>query len=159
MTQPRPTGTQLVDQYNSLVDTACGLGIEGFRPVTRFSSTDVGLRRCAALDALIQARAKVDPGPGSGGVPHPTNEETEMARAKSKRKTAGSRATNGRPRGRPVIEGEDSVRGLTDAFNALVPEAKRKGIKWARLHSSMFGSKEAGRRQLERLRAAISQAA
>jgi hypothetical protein len=40
---------------------------------------------------------------------------------------------------------------LTERFNSLVPQARKAGIKWARVHTSAFISKQMGVRQIKRL--------
>jgi hypothetical protein len=40
---------------------------------------------------------------------------------------------------------------LTEAFNALVPAAKKAGITWAKVHTSAFITKEMGVKQIKRL--------
>jgi hypothetical protein len=142
------TGPQLVDRYNSLVDTATGLGIQDYRPVSRFSSAAVGRRRVAALEAEVAARQRppIEAGEGSG-VPVPTEKEVDLAKQKQAPK-----------RGRPTSNGEDTVRGLTQRFNELVPKARKAGITWAKTHASLFGSKEHGLAMVKKLERELARA-
>jgi hypothetical protein len=47
---------------------------------------------------------------------------------------------------------------LTEHFNALVPAAKKAGIKWAKVHTSAFISKEGGVAQIKKLEAELRNA-
>lgn len=47
---------QLVSAYNSLVDTARSMGLDAYRPVTRFKDKDDALKYIAAIESAIRAR-------------------------------------------------------------------------------------------------------
>jgi hypothetical protein len=73
-------------------------------------------------------------------------------KAKTKAKTAVAVKT--------LIDlGSTTLRGLTDAFNAAVPQATKLGIAWAKHHTSLFESKALGQRVLARLQKEIMAAA
>lgn len=78
--------------------------------------------------------------PREGPVATPY-EDDDMAKKKATAKKAGRKPGNG----------GTTVASLTEQFNALVPRAQKKGIKWAKHHSSAFGSREGAEKQLKRL--------
>jgi hypothetical protein len=47
---------------------------------------------------------------------------------------------------------------LTEAFNALVPAAKKAGIGWAKIHTSAFFDKALGVRMIKKLEQELSAA-
>jgi len=50
------TGPQLVAEYNGLVARATGMGLTGYREVTRFMDRESAEKRIAALESSIRAR-------------------------------------------------------------------------------------------------------
>jgi hypothetical protein len=55
-TTTEPTGAQLVATYNALVEQASAVGLEGYRPVVRFTDRITADKRIAALESSIRAR-------------------------------------------------------------------------------------------------------
>jgi hypothetical protein len=51
---------QMAREYNGLVETARGLGLDRFRPVARFKDKDEGLRYIEAVESSIRARQASD---------------------------------------------------------------------------------------------------
>jgi hypothetical protein len=51
---------------------------------------------------------------------------------------------------------EDTVAGMTRAYNFLVPEAKALGISGVKIHTSLFGTRAGGLAVLTKLQAAIA---
>jgi hypothetical protein len=47
---------------------------------------------------------------------------------------------------------------LTETFNKLVPVANKRGITWAKHHTSAFETRAGGIKQIARLEAAIAAA-
>ena len=62
---------------------------------------------------------------------------------------------NGSKRGRKSKGNGSTIKEKTEAFNALVAQANRAGAKWAKKHTSDFGSHEAADKMLKRIRASI----
>lgn len=166
------TGPQLVDAYNSMVATWYDLrGDNTFGTIKRFANTTVGRERCEKLHAAIQAKRGDETGtvraepaqapvqPDAAPVPIAADEtagaaetaaapESEEDMAKRKTRKAPRRNGNGGP----------TIREMTEEYNSLVPRASKAGVTWARHHTSLFGSLEAGKAQLNRLKKAISAA-
>lgn len=173
------TGQQLVDAYNEMVATWVDLGGDNtFGTVKRFPTVPVGQARCERLHSAIQEKrgtvgqpeaaapvqpaaeapeAPAEPAAEAAAVEAPAEpapeaageEDDEMAKRKAKAKAkAGAPKRNGGP----------TVKGLTDEYNSLVGTAKRAGIKWAKHHTSLFGSLVHGKAQVDRLKKAIAAA-
>src|SRR5262245_13626581 len=207
----------LLNQYNSLVETARGLGLTNYRTMQRFRPADSGPQRIEMIQSAIraaEASAKaVDKQPAAvatevveeavkeatgveaaveetvteapatvavdaaSPAPAEANVEDQMAKAATpaKKTTTKKAATPAKKvatankakatpapagtarRGRPPTNGE-TIKAKTDAYNALVPTATKKGVAWAKVHTSFFGSHEAADAQLKRLRDAIAAA-
>lgn len=93
---------QLVSAYNGLVDTARGMGLDAYRPVTRFKDKDDALKYIAAAESGIRARqssekavaqeARKPTGPIPREVSPPpkaaTTKDTNQMAAKTAKKTA-----------------------------------------------------------------------
>lgn len=96
--------------------------------------------------------------PPAGGT---TEEETEDMAKRAVGKTGkearakGRKTTASRPRVTGNGPAPGTIKALTDEFNALVPKAQKKGIKWAKHHSSAFASAAGAQKQIDRLRAEL----
>jgi hypothetical protein len=75
--------------------------------------------------------------------------------AKTKTKAASANGTA--KRGRPPTNGV-TIAAKTKEYNDLVPTAKKKGVTWAKVHTSFFGSHTAADAQLKRIQDAIKDA-
>ena len=169
----------LLNQYNLLVEQARNLGLLSYRPVKRFRPADSGPVRIAQIDGDIrEAQSRIE---ASGEVAPAVEaeattmdaaieeaiqpEDTTMAKAKKAKapkaakaaKTKTPKAAGTAKRGRPPTNGE-TIAAKTAAYNELVPAAKKKGISWAKNHTSFFGSHTAADAQLKRLQEAIKSA-
>lgn len=125
---------QHVAIYNRLAAQAREMGLD-YRPVSRFHSPEVGAERIRMIQSSIRARQGSD-----------KEEESEVAK-----KTKAKRAPRG---GR---NGVSTIQDLTKEYNALVPQAKKKGLK-AKVHSSLFGSRAHGEKMVKDLRKSITAA-
>lgn len=179
------TGPALVQTYNEMVVTSNDLGIPGFSTTKRFASTQVGVARAEKLHNEIVAKlaeraATANPAPageffdrktdaapataettttataavepteeeGDTDGPLPGESEDDMAKRKAAKKAKGGRKT----------AGGDTIKSRTEAYNALVPAAKRAGVKWAKHHTSLFESHASAEKATKRLEKAIKDA-
>jgi hypothetical protein len=81
------------DQYNSLVEQARAIGLDGYKPIsTRFRDAATGAKRCEALAEAIEAhRAKV-----ANSEPEAAAEVTEPSPSKKKEKSMAKAKKKGK---------------------------------------------------------------
>jgi len=173
--------------YNGLVDQARSLGLTRYRTIQRFRPVESGPARIAQIESDIRAAQASAAAVASEGfeeanvvvvaddgiatsiedaVQQTIQQEGTMAKTAKKTakkvvkkaakpaKAAGSAPAK---RGRPPTNGT-TIAAKTKEFNDLVPAAKKKGIAWAKVHTSFFGSHEAADAQIKRLNDAIKAA-
>lgn len=133
--------SELVQQFNALSPN---------KPVTRFKTVADGERRLAAL----VLKTAPPPTPAAEPVVQPTQEQETVEMAKRKNGNGNGAAKR---KGRPVVQGGTTIAAITAQFNELVPRAKKLGIK-AKHHTSAFGTKDHGVKQLKTLQTAINKA-
>lgn len=154
------TGPQLVEFYNHHVEVWIARGGDNtFGVVRRFATAEVGRARVERIHAAIQERfpqpdpksvaAAKEAAPEAGGA---TEESDDMAKRKAGRKPV-RKATGARRN----TEGPTLATYLAE-YNDLVPAAKKAGIKWAKVHTSNFESKDKAKAQIARLKEAIRKA-
>jgi arylsulfatase A-like enzyme len=83
--------------------------------------------------------------------------------AKAPKKAAAPKANKAKAVKEPAKRGRPPTNGVTIAaktqeYNELVPAAKKKGVSWAKVHTSFFGSHVAADAQLKRIQDAIKAA-
>ena len=162
----------LVNQYNILVEQARKLGLKQYRTTQRFRPASSGLEKIHQIEGDIRAaratQPEVAPSEGEATVIEsaveevPQQEENTMAKTAKAKKTKAPKApkaakTGAVKRGRPPSNGV-TIAAKTKEYNDLVPAAKKKGVTWAKEHTSFFGSHTAADAQLKRLQDAIKSA-
>jgi hypothetical protein len=87
----------------------------------------------------------------------------KVAKAPKVKKAAAPKADKAKAVKEPAKRGRPPTNGVTIAaktqeYNDLVPAAKKKGVSWAKVHTSFFGSHVAADAQLKRIQDAIKTA-
>jgi hypothetical protein len=132
-------GAALVEAFNALVARANELKMEGApAPVNKFANRDQGIARAQKLHASIVLAERNAAKASEAGADKP---KRGAKVAKDTTKNGGGKKRGDGP----------TLRELTDQFNALVPEAVKKGIK-VKHHTSLFESKVAAERMLGQLK-------
>ncbi len=182
------TGQKLVAAYNEMLAQAVKHAVPGFkdaRQVTRFATTEAGIKRCEKLQEALQAAGTPAAAPADETVTetvtttfpetsvedtnHTEDEDAEallpgeteeeyMAR-KAKKKVAGAAKKGGKGKARST--GGTTIREMTDEYNAIVKglnQAQKEAAPFAKHHSSNFESKEKAKKQLDRLKKAVAKA-
>lgn len=170
---------EMLNQYNNLVEVARSIGITKFRPIKRFRPANSGPERIAQIEAALigppsEAVVAEDFGVEASVVDAimeevPQQEDTTMAKAKktkapkapkaAKKAAAKPAKTGTGKRGRPPTNGETIAAKTKVTYNKeLVPVAKKKGIAWAKEHTSNFGSHVAADAAIKKLQDAIKAA-
>ena len=173
---------EMLKQYNEeRVPQAQSLGLTQYRPLKRFRPANSGPERLAEIESAIRTaqttwmgQPEVPPivelPPADEAVtvematvnPVPV-EDTPMAKAAKTPKVAkvktpkvakAAKTTTPVRRGRPPTNGA-TIAAKTQEFNDLAAVAKKKGVTWAKHHTSFFGSHTAADAQIKRLQDAI----
>jgi len=158
-----------VSQYNALVEHARSLGLLRYRPIKRFRPAESGPAKLAQIEQDIRAAQPSEVTERetviAAAVEEALGQEEDTTMAKAAKKTKAPKAakpkkaakTSTGKRGRPPTNGE-TIAAKTAAYNELVPTAKKKGVAWAKNHTSFFGSHTAADAQLKRIQDAIKAA-
>jgi hypothetical protein len=147
------------DQYNSLVEQAVEIGLEGYKPIaTRFRDAATGAKRCEALAEAIEAhKAKIasgevsEPEPEVEATSPPPKKEKSMAKAKKKGKAAAPAKKVAAKKGNGAAEKRDGICGEFGTREGSFREkllialyAKRnKAVPMSDLAKAVYGNQSA----------------
>jgi hypothetical protein len=138
------------DQYNSLVEQAQAIGLDGYKPIsTRFRDAATGAKRCEALAEAIEAhRAKVANTEPEAEPPPSKKKEKSMAKAKKKGKPAAKVAAkrgNGAAEKRDGVCGEFGTRegSFKEKLVVALHAKKNKAVPIAEAAKAVYGNSSA----------------
>jgi hypothetical protein len=164
---PPPPAEERIDwvkRYNTLVEEAKSIGLEGVRPVTsRFRDTATGAKRCQALESSIKARReglaaaerqeaahpKAEDPPSEEQSP-PANQESETMSTATKKKTAAkktpvkrpAKAKTGLPRGGIIGDFDPNEGSNQEKALKVLAESKNKFVAIGDVLKAVYGNKD-----------------
>lgn len=184
------SNADLVRTFNDMIHTAIdlGAGVDRYKTVSRFSSSEAGIKRCEALESTILAleqsakAVKAERGvnvghpveprdagdpvyamlPGADPAAAPVDNAVNSADAQTGDDDMAAKRKAGRKPARATkarpASAGPTLASFTEEWNSLVPQAVKAGVKGVKKHTSNFETRAKAEARIKWIKDAIKDA-